>query len=175
MKIKKTKDIAIIGVYTALLIGGQVVLSAVSGVEVVMILLLGFAYYFGVKRGALVASAFSILRVLVFGFFPNVLILYLVYYNLFVLVIGALGKIFNRDTSPLKHVIVVIVALVLTLAFTALDNLITPLYYGFNKEAWSGYLGTSLYALVPQLMCTLITVSLLFRPLVKMLSRVAKV
>lgn len=175
MKIKKTKDIAIIGVYTALLIGGQVVLSAVSGVEVVTILLLGFAYYFGVKRGALVASAFSILRALVFGFFPNVLILYLVYYNLFVLVIGALGKIFNRDTSPLKHVIVVIVALMLTLAFTALDNLITPLYYGFNKEAWVGYLGTSLYALVPQLMCTLITVSLLFRPLVKMLSRVAKV
>ena len=174
MKIKKTKDIAIIGVYTALLIGGQVVLSAVSGVEVVTILLLGFAYYFGVKRGALVASAFSILRVLVFGFFPNVLILYLVYYNLFVLVIGALGKIFNRDTSPLKHVIVVIVALMLTLAFTALDNLITPLYCGFNKEAWLGYLGTSLYALVPQLMCTLITVSLLFRPLVKTLSRVAK-
>ncbi len=174
MHIKKTKDIAIMGVYTALLIGGQVALSAVSGVEVVTILLLGFAYYFGVKKGAIVANAFSLLRCLVFGFFPNVLILYLVYYNLFVFVIGGLGKLFNRETVPQKHVIVIIVSLFLAFTFTALDNLITPLYYGLNKEEWLGYVVTSTYALVPQLICTLITVSLLFRPLVKVLSRVVK-
>ena len=174
MKMSKTKEIALMGVYTALLIGGQVALSTISGVEIVTILLLGFAYYFGIKRGALVASAFSILRCFLFGFFPNVIILYLVYYNLFVVVFGGLGTLFKKETAPIKHVIVIIVALVLTLIFTAFDNLITPLYYGLDDTQWRGYVGTSLYALVPQLICTLVSVSLLFKPLIKVLNKVAK-
>lgn len=175
MQVSKTKQIAIMGVYVALLIGGQLALSMISGVEIVTVLLAGFAYYFGIKKGLVVASAFSILRCFLFGFFPNVIILYLVYYNLFVVVFGALGLLFKGETTPKNHVIIVVVALVLTALFTALDNLITPLYYGMNREAFVGYALTSLYALVPQLLCTFITVSLLFRPLIKVLKIAVKI
>lgn len=159
------------GVYTALLIGGQLALSFVSGVEIVTLLLLGFAYKFGIRRGVIVATAFSLLRCLLFGFFPNIIILYLVYYNLFVIVIGGVGNLFHREIAPLKHVIIIILALMLTLIFFLLDNVITPLYYGFDKESAMGYAMTSLYALVPQLICVLVTISLLLRPLVKVLGR----
>ena len=59
---KTAKDIALIGVFTAMLIGGQLVLSGIAGVEVVTVLLLAFSYYFGIIRGLFVANVFSILR-----------------------------------------------------------------------------------------------------------------
>ena len=65
---KTAKDIALTGVYTALLIGAQVALSALSGIEVVTVLLLSFCYCFGIARGLAVANSFSLLRCLVFGF-----------------------------------------------------------------------------------------------------------
>ena len=54
------KKVVLPGVFTALLIGGQLILSGVSGVEVVTVLLLAFAYRYGVKQGLLVANAFSL-------------------------------------------------------------------------------------------------------------------
>ena len=56
------KEICIISLMTALLLGGQYVLAWASGVEVVTVLLLSFSYVFGVKRGCTVATAFSLLR-----------------------------------------------------------------------------------------------------------------
>ena len=68
------KDITLIGLFTAILIAGQFALFGISGVEIVTVLFASFAFYFGVIRGLIVATAFSVLRCLVFGFFPNVLI-----------------------------------------------------------------------------------------------------
>ena len=71
---RTAKEIALISVFTALLIGGQFVLSGISGIEIVTVLLLSFSYYFGIRRGLLVANAFSLLRCFIFGFFVNVII-----------------------------------------------------------------------------------------------------
>lgn len=169
---RKGKEVAILGLYVALLIGGQVALSTISGVEVVTILLLTFAYVFGIRRGLIVATAFSLLRCFIFGFFPNVIILYLIYYNLFVITIGGLRQVFKGAVTPLKHVMIIALALILTAIFTALDNVLTPLFYGLGREEWKAYATLSLTSLIPQLFCTLITVSLLFRPLYKVLVRV---
>ena len=76
---KSAKFIVQSALCTALLIGAQFALSGVKGVELVTILFLCFCYKYGVKQGLLVATAFSLLRCFVFGFFPNVIVLYLVY------------------------------------------------------------------------------------------------
>ena len=107
---RTAKEIALISVFTALLIGGQFVLSGISGIEIVTVLLLSFSYYFGIRRGLLVANAFSLLRCFIFGFFVNVIILYLVYYNFFVVVFGILGAKFKKELNMKLLVLIVIIA-----------------------------------------------------------------
>lgn len=164
---KTAKDIALIGIYTALLIGAQFALSAISGVEVVTVLLLSFCFCFGIVRGIITANAFTLLRCFIFGFFPTVLILYLVYYNIFAVVFGLLGKRFKGEVRVRETVITVFTAIVMTAFFTALDDIITPLYYGFNLEAAKAYALASLAATVPQIICVIITVVILFPVFVK--------
>ena len=168
---KATKDLTIIGLYTALLIGGQIALTAVSGVEIVTLLFTAYAFYFGIIRGCVLATVFSILRCLVFGFFPNVLILYLTYYNLFAIVIGFLGKAMKRSLSVKKLLIVALCVVVLTVTFTLLDNVITPAFYGYTLESRKAYYVASLTAVVPQVICSAVTVLLLFPPLVKIFDK----
>lgn len=158
---RAAKEIALNGVFTALLIGGQIVLSGISGVEIVTVLLLSFSYYFGIRRGLFVANAFSLLRCLIFGFFPNVIILYLVYYNLFVLTFGLLGIRFKKELNLVIHIILVIAACIMTIIFTGLDDIITPLYYKFSIDAMRAYALASLTAVIPQVICTIVTVSFL--------------
>ena len=165
---RTAKEIALISVFTALLIGGQFILSGISGVEIVTVLLLSFSYYFGVRRGLLVANAFSLLRCFIFGFFVNVIILYLVYYNLFVVIFGLFGKRFKRGLNIKIHIVLVVVACIMTIAFTGLDDIITPLYYGFSLDATKAYAVASLTAVIPQVICTILTVTLLLQVLIRL-------
>ena len=164
---RAAKEIALVSVFTALLIGGQLALSGISGVEIVTVLLLSFSYYFGVRRGLFVANAFSLLRCFIFGFFVNVIILYLVYYNLFVIIFGLFGKRVKKKLNIKVHIVLVVSACIMTIAFTGLDDIITPLYYGFSLDAAKAYAIASLAAVVPQLICTLCTVALLLPILVR--------
>ena len=79
--VRSAKECAYLAVFVALLIGGQLALSAVPGVEIVTVLLVAYAFVFGACRGMMVATAFSLLRQMVFPFSPTVLVLYLIYYN----------------------------------------------------------------------------------------------
>ena len=72
------KEISVSALMTALLIGGQYALSSVAGVEIVTVMLLVFCCTFGRRAGVLTATAFSVLRGIVFGFMPYVIVLYLV-------------------------------------------------------------------------------------------------
>ncbi|MBR5250749.1 MAG: hypothetical protein IKV38_01875 [Clostridia bacterium] len=164
----KTKDLAIISIFTALLLGGQFALSAVSGIEVVTVLFVTFAYVFGTKRAIFVANVFSVVRCLIFGFFPSVLVLYLIYYNALALVIGQIGKKFNRQYAVKKHAVIIVVALVATCCFTLIDNLLAVLFYSFNYQTAVAYWYASLSTLIPQLICVAITLALLFYPLCKL-------
>lgn len=85
-----TRNIAICAVMAALLIVIQFALSFVSGIELVTVILLCFCYTVGITCGLITATAFSLLRCMLFGFTPNVIILYLVYYNLFALLFGGM-------------------------------------------------------------------------------------
>ena len=89
--LKTSKEIALIALMTSLLIAGQFALSGVAGVEVVTVLFFSFCYVFGVRRGLIVAVAYSLLRCIFFGFFPSVFILYIVYYPFFAVAAGLSG------------------------------------------------------------------------------------
>lgn len=164
---KTAKDISLIGIFTALLIGGQFALHFISGVEIVTVLLLSFAFYFGWQRSFFVANAFCLLRCFIFGFFPNVMILYFVYYNLFVAVFALLGMRFKKTINNKSHVVLIITAVLMTVLFTVFDDIITPIYYKFTAETTKAYWIASLTAVIPQVVCTVITVLILLPVFIK--------
>lgn len=157
------KECAIIGVYVAVLLSSQLVLAVVPGVEVVTALFAVYAFCFGAKRGVAVATAFSLLRQFVFGFFPTVLILYLVYYNTFALALAFLGKKIKNVVKCLP--VIMISVCVCTLLFTLLDCVITPLFYGFTGRATVAYFYSALPIMFSQTVVAGITTAVLFLPL----------
>ena len=170
---EKTRFVVRVAMCVALLIGGQMALSGVSGIEIVTVMLLCFCFHYGVRHGIAVATTFSLLRCFFFGFQINVIVLYLVYYNVFALFFGWLGKRITGRISLPKLCVVVASAMVFTVLFTMLDNVITPLIFAFHKNAAAVYFAQSLYALVPQTICTMATVSILFVPLTKILQKIS--
>ena len=169
---KKTKSIVRVAMCVALLIGGQFALSSISGIEIVTVMMLCFCFCYGIRTGVAIATTFSLLRCMFFGFQINVVVLYLIYYNLFALFFGFLGKRFSGKLSLLKIAAVVASALVFTVLFTLLDDVITPLIFAFHPNAAKVYFYQSLYAMIPQTVCTLVTVSVLFAPLTKVIKKI---
>ena len=162
------KELSVLALMTALLLGGQYVLSWAAGVEVVTVLLLSFCYSFGWKRGVIVATAFSLLRCFLFGFFLSVIVLYLVYFNLFALFWGGIGRKLK------KLYFIVPVAALCTVCFTLIDDVIWPIVGGLTAEGALSYFLMSFTAMVPQTVCTIVTVSLFFLPLYKIFDKAAK-
>ena len=167
----KTKFVVRVAMCVALLIAGQLALSSVTGIEIVTVMLLCFCYCYGVRHGIAIATTFSLLRCFVFGFQVNVIVLYLVYYNLFAVFFGWLGARLSGRTSLFQTILVVASAVVFTVFFTLLDDVITPLLYGFQKNAAIAYFVGSLSAVIPQAVCTVVTVSVCFHPLTKVIKK----
>ena len=231
------KNVAVCAVMTALLIAVQYALGFVPGVELVTVFLLAFSYVFGAGRGMLVATAFSLLRCFLWGFYPNVVALYLVYFNAFALFFGAMGRrerpvaawicpvllcllaaaclagaIFGVPVSVLYRerltamfwalfgVLAGLLALYLILlavggrgtvgvreaaslaalaalsavCFTLLDDVITPLWYGYTADAAAAYFYTGFLAMLPQTICAAASVFFLFPPLKRIFLRAAR-
>ena len=170
--VRGVKYVAVTAVFTALLLGAQYALWYVKGVELVTLLLLVFSYRFGVRCGVLSAVAFSLLRCFLFGFFPSVILLYLIYYPLFALLFGLLGRAFSRRIGWRIVLVLTAAAVVCTVCFTLLDDVITPLFYGYRREAALAYFVASLPTMAVQTVCAAVTVGLLARPLLALLKRV---
>ena len=156
----------------AMLIGSQLALSSISGVEVVTVMMLCFCFCYGIRHGVAVAITFSLLRCFIFGFQINVIVLYLIYYILFAVYFGWLGGRFSGEMSVLRTVIVVASAVVFTAFFTLLDDIITPLMYAFHPNVAKIYFFNSLYAVIPQSICTVVTVSVCFYPLTRVIRKI---
>ncbi len=164
---KTAKEISLIGVFIALLIGGQFALSAISGLEIVTALCVSFFYFFGVKRVIILATAFSLLRCFVFGFFANVVILYIIYYNLLAVSFGLIGKAFDKKVNVKSILTVAVTAVIFTVLFTVLDNFISFVYFGLSEKAFEIYFKASMLTMIPQTICVAVTVPLLFYPLIR--------
>ena len=164
------KDCAYIGVFVALTIAAQLCLSFLPGVELVTVLFVAFSFAFGCKRGMAAATVFSLLRQLVFGFYPTVLVLYLIYYNGLTLLCGGLGR---RGKVGAKTLVwLTAVACVCTACFTLLDNILTPLWYGYSGRVLRIYFMASFSVMLPQMVCTAVSVGVLFVPLTKLFQKI---
>lgn len=167
----KTKFVVRVAMCVALLIAGQLALTSINGIEIVTVMLLSFCWCYGVRHGIAIATTFSLLRCFVFGFQINVIVLYLVYYNLFALFFGWLGKRFTGKNALLKMVTAAACAVIFTVLFTLLDDVITPLMFAFSENAARVYFYQSLTAVIPQTICAAVTVSLLFHPLTRVIQK----
>lgn len=172
---KTSKEISVVALFAAMLIGVQFALSGIRGVELVTVFLLCFSYAFGPWRGAVAALAFALLRNLVFGFFPTVVILYCIYYPVFALAFGFSGKLLERVPSRvIKTVAVVVCAVVLTVCFTLLDDVITPLFYGYTHDAAVAYFYAALPIMSMQCVSVAVSVGCLFIPMTSIFMRLKK-
>lgn len=166
---KSAKDITLIAMYSALLIGVQFILSSLLGVELVSVMLALYSLTFGAKRGMATAVVFSLLRCIIFGFFPSVIILYLIYYPSFALVFGLLKGIKYKI-----YPIFCIVITTLTICFSLLDDVITPLVLSFSTiGAWKSYFLASLPVLLTHSVSVGVSAAVLFYPLSRVLSKLS--
>ena len=166
------RELSQLAVFVALLLAAQFVFSFLPGVELVTVLFIVYAFSCGVRRGMLAATAFSLLRQLLFGFFPNVLLLYLIYYNALTACFGWLG---HKVDKPLKNLWWLVgLACLFTVSFTLLDDVITPLWYRYAEKAARAYFVAALSVMLPQVVCTAVTVGVLFLPLHKAFGLVTK-
>ncbi len=162
---RSARECAYLAAFVALLIAAQLALSFVPGVEIVTVLFVAYSLVMGVRRSMLAATAFSILRGFVFGFFPTVLLLYLIYFNLLALCFGLIGRKWQVGIKTLPFLIAV--ACFCTVCFTMLDNLLTPLWYAYSAQAANAYFLASLPFLLPQVVCVAVSVAFLLLPLNK--------
>ena len=167
------KELARTSVFVATVIGAQYALAAVPFVEIVSLLFACYAYAFGAVRGGVAAVVFALLRQLLFGFYPVVLVLYLVYFPLLCLAFGLLGKSSLSGWRLLA--LAVVVAVLCTACFTLFDNVLTPLYHGYTQKAARLYFKASLPFLIGQTVCVGVSVAVLFLPLTKALLFVKKI
>lgn len=170
------KNLAVMAVMAALLIGAQFALSFVAGVELVTLLLCAFCVVFGVKRGLITAVAFSVLRCLIFGFTLNVVVLYLFYFPTLAVVVGFYGKLINKtfavDKNPVKRAlnaksVIVFIGLIaivaaMTCLFTMVDNIVAPFIMGFSATSAKIYFINSLPVMVTHMISATVSVALLF-------------
>jgi len=168
----RTGVITRVSICVAMLIGAQFALGSLSGIEIVSVLLISFSFSFGVSISLSIATIFSFLRCIVFGSHLNVLVLYLIYYNLFSLYFAYLGKRFNRRFSFKSLFVVTFSSVIFTIFFTLLDDVITPLYFGFSRTAFFAYFYASLYTMLTHTICVGVSVAILFRPLTLVLSKI---
>ncbi len=165
---RSAKEVARTAVFLAAVIGVQYAFAALPFVEAVTLLFACYAYVFGVRRGGIAAVLFSLLRQLLFGFYPVVLILYCVHFSCLALVFGSLKKLCPWTGWRLL-LLAVGVAVVCTVAFSLLDNLLTPLWYSYSARAAKAYFVASLPFMLGQSVCVAVTVGGLFLPLTKAL------
>ena len=166
---RTAKDCALLSVFVAILISAQLVLSAIPGVEVVTVLFVAYAFAVGWQKATFTATAFSLVRQLIFGFFPTVLILYLIYYNFLAVVFGFLGRKIRGMKGSL--LVVTAVACVCTVCFTMTDNILTTLWYGYSEKAMKVYFMASMPVMISQVVCTAVSVFCLFLPLFRIFNR----
>ena len=169
---RSAKECAYLAAFVALVIAAQIVFSFVPGVEIVTVSFVAYALVMGARRGIIAATAFSLLRGLVFGFFPTVLVLYLLYFNLLALCFGLVGQKWRASVKTLPWL--ALIACVCTVGFTLIDNVITPLWYGYSAKAIGAYWFASIPFMISQVVCTAVSTVLLLLPLGKAFSLIKK-
>ena len=166
------RNLVFTALYAAILITDQQVFSTIDGIELVTPLFLGFCYVFGTD-GYFLAVVFALLRCLVFGFSPAVILLYLLYYPAFCWNIIFVKRHLKQLKGLRLDLVLSLLAFADTILFTLLDDLITPLIHGFSKAVWLAYFMASLPVAISQSVLAFLSTGILILPLLSVLQRAA--
>lgn len=80
----------------------------------------------------------------------------------------------GKDVANIPELLTVAgIAAVCTVCFTLLDDIICPLFYGWSSLTALTYFYASLMAMLPQTVCTIVSVNTLYLPLTAVLKRTA--
>ncbi len=129
--------------------------------------LAAFCGYFaaaGVKVSVLYQTKISVMLWVLFAILCALSALYFI-----VLLKG--GK---REREGREVASVTALAAFFTVCFTLADDVISPLWYGYSAQAAIAYFYTGFLAMIPQTVCTAVSVFLLFFPLKKVFFSAAK-
>lgn len=82
----KARDIAIIGLLSASITTGKLVLSFIPNVEIVSLLFIVYTIIFGIKRSIIISIIFSTTEIFIYGFSTWLLVYYLVWPMLIIII-----------------------------------------------------------------------------------------
>lgn len=119
----KIRDIALIGILSATITAGKLVLSFIPNVEIVTLLFIVYTVVFGVRKSLLASVIFSTTEILIYGFSTWLLGYYMVW-PLLILLTGLISK---RVESEYAYAIV---AAVFGYAFGLLFAIVESFFYG---------------------------------------------
>lgn len=71
----------------------------------------------------------------------------------------------NRNGKAIELASITALAAFCTVMFTLLDDVITPLFLGYSRDAAGAYFYTSFLAMLPQTICAAVSVFVLFYPI----------
>ncbi len=134
---------------------------------VLLLFLAAFCVYFavaGVRTSALYRERISVMLWVLFG----IACVLAVFWG----VLFAVGK--ERGRAGRELVSVTVLAVFCTVCFTLLDDLITPLFFGYSADAAAAYFYAGFFSMLPQTVCAAVSVFFLFPPLRKVFSAAAK-
>jgi len=92
----KAKDIALIGLLSASITSGKLILSFIPNVEIVSLLLIVYTVTFGLKRSILVSIIFTTTEIFIYGFSTWLLVYYLIW-PMLVIITHLIKKIIKNE------------------------------------------------------------------------------
>src|SRR5690554_6818074 len=106
-----TKKIALIGLFAALLVGGQLALSGVPNIEVVTLFIILFCYAFGLELSIIAVFIFCLIEAFVFGLNTWV-VAYFIYWPLLTFTTSFLNKFGYK-----KNIAYIFLGVIMTVMF----------------------------------------------------------
>lgn len=161
----RANDIVLIGILSASITGGKMVLSAIPNVEIVTLLFMVYTLVFGMRRSLFVSVIFSTTEILLWGVHTWLLTYYMIWPLLIVLT-NMLSRFLKGELSK------AILAGVFGLSFGMFFAMVEAALYGLNYGLVYYVRGIPFDIIHGA--SNFIVVLMLFKPLERMLGRLAK-
>lgn len=159
------KDIVLIGILSASITGGKMVLSAIPNVEIVTLLFMVYTVVFGIRRALFVSVIFSTTEILLWGVHTWLLTYYIIW-PLLILLTAALSRFLKGEFS--RAILAGAFGLTFGIYFALVEAMLYGLNYGFV------YYVRGIPFDIIHGASNFIVVLMLFKPLERMLGRLAK-
>ncbi|NLW22986.1 MAG: hypothetical protein GXY88_07020 [Tissierellia bacterium] len=161
----KIRDIALIGILSAIMTAGKLVLSFIPNIEIVTLLFIVYTVTFGVKKGLLISLIFSTTEIFLYGFSTWLLGYYIVW-PLLVIFTGLMNK---RIKSEYGYATL---GAIFGYTFGALFAVVESFFYGpaYGWAYWIRGIGFDLVHGTSNFIIILI----LYKPMIHMLNRLKK-